>query len=440
MPLAYKEKELANIGASVATGCKPCTDYHFNKVREAGASDEEIRLAISDAMAVRDRAREIMENHGLKHLGMAKTSEIRARHYDETTRIKELVSIASAFAVNCTTSVKEHIAAAKTIGVTEEEMKSVLDAALFIKGEAAHYVGQIVKLEEEKDQLQQLLEELERTQAQLVQSEKMAALGKLVAGIVHEINTPIGTINSTADTLSRSITHIIEGLEGAPSLDKVKNNRQFQNSLNSLRNSKPVTMAASERITRIVSSLKAFAHLDEATWQEADIHEGMENTLTLLEHVFKDKIEVVREFGEIPKVTCNPGDINQVFMNLLQNAAEAIKDSGTIAIRTSENNGYVYIQVIDTGTGISPRRRERLFDPTFVKKGSQMRTGLGLFTSANIVHKHNGRIEIESEIGKGSTFTVILPVQGTVPTEKGDPEQNADRCDRLEKKAREEEK
>lgn len=439
MPLTYKEKELANVGASVATGCKPCTDYHFNKVREAGASDEEIRLAISDAMAVRDRAREIMENHGLKHLGMAKTSEIRA-HDEETTRIKELVSIASAFAVNCTTSVKEHMAAAKTLGITEEEIQSVLDAALFIKGEAAHYIGQIVKLKEEKDQLQQLLEELERTQAQLVQSEKMAALGKLVAGIVHEINTPIGTINSTADTLSRSIENIVEGLEGTPSLDSVKNNRQFQNSVNALRDSNPITMAASERITRIVSSLKAFAHLDEATWQEADLQEGMENTLTLLEHEFKDKIEVVREYGEIPIVTCNPGDINQVFMNLLQNAAEAIENSGKISIRTSEKDGNVYIQITDTGRGISPRRRERLFDPAIVKKGSRMKAGLGLFTSANIVQKHNGRIEVESEVGKGSTFTVILPVQGTEPKEYGDPALKADRCEQLEKRAREEEK
>jgi len=432
MPLTYKEKELANVGASVATGCKPCTDYHFNKVREAGASDEEIRQAISDAMAVRDSAREIMEHHGLKHLGIAKTSDIRP-HDEETTRIKELVSVASAFAVNCTTSVTKHIAAARVIGISEEDIQSVLDAALFIKGEAAHYVGQIAKLKQEKDQLQQLLEELERTQAQLVQSEKMAALGKLVAGIVHEINTPLGTINSTADTLSRSITHIVEELEGTPSLDSVKNNRQFQSSVKALRDSNPITLAASERITRVVGSLKAFAHLDEATYQKADLHEGLENTLTLLEHEFKDRIEIVREYGDIPKVTCNPGEINQVFMNLLQNAAEAIRDSGVVSIRTSENDGNAYVQVTDNGSGISPRRLERLFDPAFAKKGSRVKAGLGLFTSANIVQKHNGRLEVKSELGKGSTFTVVLPVQ-SLQSEAVDPAQNADRCDELDKR------
>jgi AhpD family alkylhydroperoxidase len=430
--LTYKEKELANVGASVATGCKPCTDYHFNKAREAGAADEEIRQAISDAIAVRDSAKVIMESHGLKHLGITKDADVRRRD-EETTRIKELVSVASAFAVNCTTSVKKHIVAARTIGISDEDIQSVLDAALFIKGEAAHYVGQIVKLKEEKDRLQQLLEELERTQAQLVQSEKMAALGKLVAGIVHEINTPIGTINSTADTLSRSITNIIEEIEGTPSLDSVKNNRQFQNSIKALRDSNPITMAASERITKIVGSLKAFAHLDEATYQKADLHEGLENTLTLLEHDFKDKIEVVREYGEIPEVTCNPAEVNQVFMNLLQNAAEAVKDKGTIVIRTFEEEGNVHVCVSDTGIGITPRQRERLFDPAFTKKRSRMKAGLGLFTSANIVQKHNGQIQVESEVGKGSAFTVILPVK-SVPSEAAGPTQQVDRCDRLEKR------
>jgi AhpD family alkylhydroperoxidase len=360
MSLSFKEKELANISASVATGCKPCTDYHFNKVREAGASDEEIKRAISDAVAVRDNAQEIMESHGLKHLGITREGEVSARA-EETTRVTALVSVAAAFAVNCTSSVKKHIAAARSIGIAEEEIQSVLDAAQFIKGEAAHYVGQIVQLKEEKDQLQQLLEELERTQAQLVQSEKMAALGKLVAGLVHEINTPIGVINSSNDILDRSVTNVVEMIEADESLDDVKSNRQFQNSLKALRESSPITLAASERITRIVNSLKGFARLDEATFQEADLHEGLEDTLTLLEHDFRDRINVVREYGDIPKVACNPGEVNQVFMILLTNAAEAIRDRGTITVRTFEKDGSVHVQITDTGAGISPKRLERLF-------------------------------------------------------------------------------
>lgn len=432
MALTFKERELANVGASVATGCKPCTDYHFDKARKAGGSDEEIRQAISDAMAVRDSARKIMENHGLQHLGIVKDADARPSDED-TTRIKELVSVASAFAVNCTTSVKKHIAIAKAIGITEEEIQSVLDAAQFIKGEAAHYVGQIAKLKEEKDRLQQLLEELERTQAQLVQSEKMAALGKLVAGLVHEINTPIGTINSTADTSNRSLRHIVEEIEGTSSLDRVKSGRQFQNSVKALRDSNSITIAASERITKIVSSLKAFAHLDEAAFQKVDLHQGLDNTLTLLEHEMQDRIVVLREYGEIPQVTCNPGEINQVFMNLLQNAVEAIEDSGKISIRTFEKDGNVHVQFIDSGPGISPTRRERLFDPSFAQNGSRVKAGLGLFTSANIMQKHNGLIKVESEVGKGSTFTVVLPLQ-SVPTKDAGLGKQVNRCDRLDEK------
>jgi signal transduction histidine kinase len=124
--------------------------------------------------------------------------------------------------------------------------------------------------------------------------------------------------------------------------------------------------------------------------------------------------------------------MNQVFMNLLQNAAEAIKDSGTITIRTFEKDGNVHVEINDTGIGISPARRERLFEPAFAKKGSRMKAGLGLFTSANIVQKHNGRIKVDSEVGKGSTFTVILPVEGVQLTEGAEPAQQADRCDQVD--------
>jgi AhpD family alkylhydroperoxidase len=431
MPLSFKEKELVNIGASVATGCKPCTDYHFNKVREAGASDEEIKRAIADAMGVRDHAKEIMESHGLKHLGITKDVDLGSPTEEiakETSRIRELVRVASAFAVNCTSSVKKHIDGAREIGIAEDEIQSVLDSAQFIKGEAAHYVGQMAKLKEEKDQLQKLLEELERTQAQLVQSEKMAALGKLVAGIVHEMNTPIGAINSASDVVNRSITNVVDTLETDVSLEEVKNTPRFLSSVKALRDSNTITLAASNRISKIVNGLKSFAHLDEAKYQKVDLHKGLENTLTLLEHRFRDRVTVAKEYGDISEVTCNPGEINQVFMNLLTNADEAIKTKGTITIRTLETDGNAHIQITDTGVGISPRRRERLFDPGFVKKGARMKAGLGLFTSANIVQKHHGRIEVESEVGKGSTFAVILPVQSG----RSASEEQPDRCDGLD--------
>ncbi len=209
MSLTIKEKELVNIGASVATGCKPCTDYHFKKVREAGASDEEIKQAFSDALAVCDGAKEIMESHGLSHLGIVKEAGPPCCG-GRTTRIRELVSIAAAFAVNCTSILERHVDPSRSVGITEDEITTVLDSTLFIKGEAAHYVDKIAKLEEKNVRLQQLLDELKATQAQLVQSEKMAALGKLVAGMVHEMNTPLGAMVSATDVSSRSASNILE--------------------------------------------------------------------------------------------------------------------------------------------------------------------------------------------------------------------------------------
>jgi len=408
MPLTFKEKELVNIGASVATGCKPCTDYHFKKVREAGASDEEITQAISYAMSVRDSAKEIMENHGLKQLGITKDKKDR-REAVKTTRIKELVSVAAAFAVNCTTNLEKHMAASQTVGITKAEIESVLIAADFIKDEAAYYVDRMVKLKEKYDQLEQLHKELQQTQAQLVQSEKMAALGKLVAGVVHEMNTPIGTINSTTDVLNRSITNILKVLETSRSLDKMRDSRKLQESLEALQNNRPVTAAASDRLSKIISSLKSFARLDESTFQKTDLHEGLESILTLMEHDLKERIDVVKEYGDIPKIFCYPGDINQVFMNLLTNAAQAIQGKGTIKIRTFADNRNVHIEMTDTGVGITPGNMKYLFDPRFTKKGSRVKAGIGLFTSYNIVQNHKGQIKVESKVGKGSTFMVIIP-------------------------------
>jgi AhpD family alkylhydroperoxidase len=412
MALTVREKELVNIGASVATGCKPCTDFHFKKVREAGATDGEIKKAISYAMIVRDSAKEIMESHGLQHLGLAK-GEDELTGAEQTTRMKELVSVAAAFAVNCTTNLEKHIALARNVGISEQEIESVLDAAQFIKGEAAHYVDQIVKLKKKSDELQQLLDELKETQAQLVQSEKMAALGKLVAGVVHELNTPIGTINSVIDVSSRSVNRIKEVLESSQNIDEIRQNDRLKDSIKYLQDNMPVTLTATDRIAKIVQSLKSFSRLDESLFQKACIHEGLDSTLTLLENELKDDITVVKEYGEVPLINCYPSELNQVFMHLLTNAVHALHGKGTITIRTFPKNDTIHVVISDTGVGILPDQKEGLFDPNFSKDGSRVKAGLGLFTSYNIVKNHNGHIEVESEVGKGSTFTVILPINLT---------------------------
>jgi PAS domain S-box-containing protein len=258
--------------------------------------------------------------------------------------------------------------------------------------------------------LEKALRELRETQVQLVQSEKMAALGKLVAGVVHEMNTPIGVIRSAADVSARSVSTIMEVMEKSQTFDEIRNSRKLQGSLKALQNDVPVALAASERITRIVNSLKSFARLDEAVFQTTDLHEGLESILTLIEQDLEGRISVVKEYGEIPLLACYPGELNQMFMNLLTNAVQAIKGNGTIMIRSFVEKGNVHVQIKDTGIGISSERIKELFDPSFTKKGHRVKAGLGLFASYNIVQKHQGEIKVESEVGKGSTFTVILPM------------------------------
>jgi signal transduction histidine kinase len=171
-----------------------------------------------------------------------------------------------------------------------------------------------------------------------------------------------------------------------------------------------INQLACDRIIGIVSSLRNFARLDEAELKTADLHEGLESTLTLVHHELKNRIEVVREYGDIPPISCHPNQINQVFMNMLVNASQAIKGEGTITIRTFRQGDIVNVQFSDTGTGIPPENVSRIFDPGFTTKGVGVGTGLGLSICFKIVQDHGGSIDVESEVGKGSTFTIRLPL------------------------------
>ena len=267
------------------------------------------------------------------------------------------------------------------------------------------------KLRAEKSHLEALLKELKETQTQLIQSEKMAALGNLVAGIVHEMNTPIGTINSNSDVNSRCIRIILEEIQSHESFREVVKRERFSRAVNLLQENISVNRTASDRLVKIVSSLKSFVKLDSAAFQIADLHEGLDSTLTLLETFFRDGITVIKNYGSIPKIHCNPGELNQVFMNLLLNAGQAIENEGTITIKTFSRNNRVHVQITDTGSGIPPDQLQRLYEPAFTKKGVRVKAGIGLFSSYNIVQKHKGEITAESIIGKGTTFTVMLPLR-----------------------------
>jgi PAS domain S-box-containing protein len=270
------------------------------------------------------------------------------------------------------------------------------------------------------EQLRTTNADLKDAQTQLVQSEKMASLGLLVAGIAHEINTPVGAISSMHDTLLRAMDKMKVVLS-ACGID-ARQAEQMEPIMSAIDDANRVIKTGTERVTTIVRRLRSFARLDEAELKTVDIHEGIEDTLTLIHHEIKSRIKLVREFGDLPQVTCYPGRLNQVFLNLLNNARQAIEGEGTITITTSVVDHQVSIRFADTGGGISPDDLKKIFDPGFTTKGVRVGTGLGLSICYQIIEDHRGKISVKSELGRGTTFTIWLPLnlEEQLEREKGE--------------------
>ena len=263
--------------------------------------------------------------------------------------------------------------------------------------------------DEQIDELEQRVRErtraLEDSQTQLVQSEKMAALGNLVAGIAHEINNPVGAMSSAADIVGRGLVRLRELLDD----DGSDHNPQVAKVMGLLEGNNQNVIVAGNRVAEVVRSLKNFARLDEAPFQKADLRDGLESTLTLLKRDMGVRITVERKFADIPQIMCYASELNQVFMNLLANAVQNTVGEGTVTVETLARDGHVFVRISDTGKGIPAQNLERIFDPGFTTHGVGVGVGLGLSTSYNIVRKHGGTIEVESEVGVGSTFTIRLP-------------------------------
>jgi len=270
------------------------------------------------------------------------------------------------------------------------------------------------ELSEKNNDLETALQQVKTVQNQLIMQEKMASLGNLVAGVAHEMNNPVGAINSSADSANRGLHKIKELLQGDDTfnLPDQRGDRIYR-SLDLLEGSNRVIVTASERISKIVQSLKTFARLDEALFQKVDVRENIDTTLTLMDHELKGKVTVIKEYGEIPSIKCYPNELNQMFMNLLMNSVQAIENQGTIEIATSADEEQVYVSIADTGKGIAPETLRRIFDPGFTSPDS-VGKGLGLPIVYNIVQKHNGDVKVESEVGKGTQFTIALPINQSI--------------------------
>lgn len=274
----------------------------------------------------------------------------------------------------------------------------------------------------EQQELTELLKKVEEAQNQLLQSEKMAAIGQLAAGVAHEINNPVGFVNSNIGTLktyTEQLLALVAAHEavaagGDPAL-LVEARRKAD--LEFLKEDLPQLIKESQdglgRVTRIVQDLKDFSHVDESSQQEADLNAGIESTLNVVWNEIKYKAEVVRQLGQVPLVNCVPAQINQVFMNILVNAAQAIETRGTITLRSGTENGYAWFEIEDSGKGMPEEVRRRIFEPFFTTKPVGKGTGLGLSISYDIiVKKHGGSLDVTSTPGKGTCFRIMLPVAG----------------------------
>ena len=266
-------------------------------------------------------------------------------------------------------------------------------------------------LNEKNQALQDAVQQLQATQQELILQSKMASLGSLVAGVAHEVNNPIGAVNSAADVSTRCIDRLLKLIESSQNLDELRSNETFRQLVEMLKENHRITVTAGNRIAKIVRSLKNFARLDEAEFQRADLHEGLDSTLTLVHHELRNRAIVLKDYGNLPLVYCSPNQLNQVFMNLFINASQAIDGKGEIRISTRADDANVCIRIADNGKGILPEHLPKIFDPGFTTKGTGVGTGLGLSICYNIIQKHKGSITVESEPGQGTEFTITLPIQ-----------------------------
>lgn len=257
----------------------------------------------------------------------------------------------------------------------------------------------------------ELREELDAANRKLAEAHRLASLGRLSAGIVHEIKTPIGSIFSNNEVIIRTLDRMKALLadaqrDGAPPPQKALDMLDIISGLAA------VDKIACERISDIVRSLKTFARVNENELLKADINQLLRNTIKLASTVFKDRIQIKTEFGELPDVECYPGLLSQVFLNLIANAGQAIEGDGIIIVRTRRESNCVHVEVEDNGRGIPPEIRPRIFAAGFTTKPFGEGTGLGLTISREIVEDtHGGSIRFDTETGKGTTFHVLIPIE-----------------------------
>ncbi len=270
---------------------------------------------------------------------------------------------------------------------------------------------------------------LEEAHSQLVQSEKMASIGQLAAGVAHEINNPIGYVHSNLGSLEGYIADVFRVVDAYAEVDSARHDPETFSAVRRLRQELDIDFLRQDartllaetrdgitRVKKIVQDLKSFSHPGrEGEWGWEDLHLCLDSTLNIMASEIKYKAQVVKHYGQLPKVPCEPTQISQVFLNLLVNAAHAIEKKGAITLASRTEGDWAVIEISDTGCGIRPEHLNRIFDPFFTTKPVGKGTGLGLSLSYGIVQKPGGRIEVDSKPGLGTTFRVYLPLKRPEP-------------------------
>jgi len=313
------------------------------------------------------------------------------------------------------------------IRIRSDEIRWLSENARMVKGEDGedYFEGTVVDITRRKEAEHKLAQSM----GMVVQAKKMSGLGQMAAGVAHEINNPVGFILSNLGTLDEYIETfkgLFETYEMLRSgvrekkVDEIKKaltaldvlseeedlNFVFEDVVDLIRESRE----GGERVKDIVLGLRDFARVDETRMKESDLNEGLESTLKMIWNELKYKCEIRKNLGDIPRIMCYPAQLNQVFMNLIVNGAHAIEEKGEIGLQTMADDKHVIVRISDTGSGISKINMGKLFEPFFTTKDVGKGTGLGLSISHGIIENHGGSIEVESEIGKGTTFTIRLPI------------------------------
>jgi signal transduction histidine kinase len=370
----------------------------------ARMADESYALVISDVMMPGRNGVELLREIMIRH---PETAVIMVSGVDRPQRVLDTVRLGA----------YDYLIKPCDLSVLSMTVERALERRALLRA-ARHYK---LDLERRNEELRRRKAELERLQAQIIQSEKMASLGQLAAGVAHELNNPAGYLYGNMELLAesaRGLERLLALYDAVPLPDEMvakvralKEEIDYENALADLGSIIADCCEGAERIRDVVQNLRTFSRLDEAEFKKVDIHESIESTLRLLARYYTaENVRLVRDYGDLPLVDCYAGQLNQVWLNLLVNAAYAVRRGGEVRIETRREGDTAVVAVSDTGDGIAPEHLPRIFDPFFTTKPVGEGTGLGLSVTYGIVERHQGRIAVVSRPGDGTTFTVTLPV------------------------------